>query len=308
MRKKKLQDFVSHISINKTLLKSLILIQKKYPIGKQKKQLLNLKIFINFIINCEKKIKSNNKKALILSFNYHNKYKIDHLLMKNITEAASEILGHMIVQNKEGNKSVFVYDRNRDFSINKGSRYHQTREGGSIHTDNVNVSLKWNYMILSCLSPGLVGGETILVSAKDIYRKLSKKFKLAKKILQQNFYWEKRGVSNTFYKAPILKINNRGEPEFRYLRPYLVSAYFKKGKSLSDKQLYALDVLDALLESPENQYRFYMKPGDLILSLDSEVLHGRTSFSDYYESKTIHTKNKSNLPLKRTMVRTWIKR
>lgn len=308
MNKLKKNNFVSRIYINKILIKALISIQKKYYPKEQKNQLLNLKIFRNFIINCEKKIKSNNVKVLILSFNCNNKYKIDHLLMKNITEAASKVLGNLVVQNMTGDKLVLVYDRSRNFSINNRARYHQTREGGSIHTDNVNVSLKWNYMILSCLSSAMIGGETILLSAKNIYKELSKKFKLAKKILQQNFYWEKRGISNTFYKAPILKINNRGEPEFRYLRPYLVSAYFKKGKSLSDKQLYALDVLDALLESPENQYRFYMKPGDLILSLDSEVLHGRTSFSDYYESKTIHTKNKSNLPLKRTMVRTWIKR
>ena len=34
---------------------------------------------------------------------------------------------------------------------NTGARYHQTREGGSIHTDNVNVSSRWKYMILSCL-------------------------------------------------------------------------------------------------------------------------------------------------------------
>ena len=92
---------------------------------------------------------------------------------------------------------MLVYDRDRELSINKGGRYHQTREGGSIHTDNVNVSLKWDYMILSCLSSGLVGGETILVNAKDVYNQLNKKFNLSKKILQKNYYWEKRGVANS---------------------------------------------------------------------------------------------------------------
>ena len=114
--------------------------------------------------------------------------------------------------------------------------------------------------------------------------------------------------SKTFYKAPILKINKKGEPEFRHLRSYLISAYERKGKSLTKKQLYALDVLDALLESSENQYRFYMNPGDLILALDAQILHGRTSFSDHYKAKTIFANNKPNLPLKRTMVRTWIQR
>ena len=308
IKNKKKNNFVSKVSINKSLLKSLIYIQKKHQPSQQKKQLLNLKIFKNFIINCEKKIKYNNKKVIIVSFNPNNKYKIGHFLMENITDVASNFLGHLIAQNKEGKKNVLVYDRGRDLSINKGARYHQTREGGSIHTDNVNLSLKWNYMILSCLSEGQVGGETILINAKDIYEKLRKRFKLAKKILQKNFYWEKRGVAKTFYSAPILKINNKGEPEFRYLRPYLESAHIKKKKPLSSKQLYALDVLDALLESSDNQYRFYMKAGDLILTLDSQILHGRTSFSDHYQSKSILTNNKTNLPLKRTMVRTWIKK
>ena len=163
------KNFVSHVPVNKNLLKELISIQKKYPPKDQNSKLFNSNMFKKFIINCEKKIRFSNKKALVLSFNRNNKYKIDHILMKNITFSASKILGRLIIQNKEGNKLVVVYDRNRKFSIDKGARYHQTREGGSIHTDNVNVSLKWDYMILSCLSPGLVGGETILVSAKDNY-------------------------------------------------------------------------------------------------------------------------------------------
>lgn len=307
MSKFKKNNFVNHIEINKSLLNSLIIIQKKYSFKEQKKQLLNLKEFKNFIINCKKKIKSGKLKALIISFSRKNKFQINYLLMKNITDAASKILGKLIIQNKEGNESVLVYDRDRKLSINNNARYHQTREGGSIHTDNVNVSLKWDYMILSCLSSGLVGGETILVNAKDVFIKLNKEYKFAKKILQQNFYWEKRGLSNSYYKAPILKINRKGEPEFRYLRPYLESAHKKKGIPLSNKQLYALDVLDALLESSDNQYRFKMRPGDLLLALDSQVLHGRTSFSDYYESKTPFINKKVNAPLKRTMVRTWIK-
>ena len=123
IKNKKKNNFVSKVSINKSLLKSLIYIQKKYQPPQQKKQLLNLKIFKNFIINCEKKIKYNNKKVIIVSFNPNNKYKIGHFLMKNITDVASNFLGHLIAQNKEGKKNVLVYDRGRDLSINKGSLF-----------------------------------------------------------------------------------------------------------------------------------------------------------------------------------------
>mgnify|MGYP001171690467 FL=1 len=301
------KNFVGKVNVTNSLLKSLVFIQKNYSPDKQKKHLSDLKNFKKFINNCERKLKNSNKKVIIISFNSNNKYKINHVLMKNITEIASSFLGDLVAQNKEGKKNVVVYDRGRNLSINKGARYHQTREGGSIHTDNVNVSSKWKYMILSCLAEGQVGGETILVSAKNVYEKLKKNFKQANKILQKKFIWEKRGVAKSFYTAPILKINENGEPEFRYLRPYLESAHIKKKKPLSDKQLYALDVLDALLDSSENQYRCHMKSGDLVLALDSQVLHGRTCFSDYYKSKSVLANNATKLPLKRTMVRTWIK-
>ena len=46
-------------------------------------------------------------------------------------------------------------------------------ERENVHTGNVNVSL--NEYILSCLAEGQVGGETILVSAKNVYE-TKKKF------------------------------------------------------------------------------------------------------------------------------------
>ena len=65
----------------------------------------------------------------------------------------------------------------------------------------------------------------------------------------------------------------------------MMSAHQKVGTPLKPIQLYALDVLDSLLESPSNQIRFNLVPGDVLLTKDSQVLHGRTSFSDYYNSK-----------------------
>jgi hypothetical protein len=58
----------------------------------------------------------------------------------------------------------------------KGSRYHQTREGGSIHTDNVNIPSSLGLFMFGCLSNAKAGGETILVDSKQIHKELSKKF------------------------------------------------------------------------------------------------------------------------------------
>ena len=260
--------------------------------------------FQNLIIQTKKKLKKN-KLGILLRFGH--KKRLSPTTIINISESIIELLGKEVVQDNKGNKLVFVYDRDRKLSINSGGRYHQTREGGSIHTDNVNLKDKWDFLLLSCVSLGEVGGDSILVSGNKIYNILKNKHKLALKILKKNFLWERRGIEESFYKSPIIKINKKKKPEFRYLRPYMISDHQKMNKPLSASQLYALDILDSLLENPENQIRLKLIPGDILLTRDAEVLHGRTSFSDYIKSRDIFSKKNRSLPFKRTMIRAWIK-
>jgi len=78
---------------------------------------------------------------------------------------------------------------------------------------------------------------------------------------------------------------------------------------MTKKQLFSLDTLDAILEDSSNQIRKKMHPGDLLLVKDSQFFHGRTSFSDYFNSKEIFSYNNKNKKkfFKRTMLRAWIK-
>ena len=116
------------------------------------------------------------------------------------------------------------------------------------------------------------------------------------------------GQSETSNKAPILTYDKKKQPNFRYLRPYLESAHVKAGKQLSAKQLYALDVLDALLESSKFQFRYKMQKGDILFNLDSKVLHGRTAFSDDLNALPLNEIKGNDNILKRTMIRVWIKK
>ena len=260
--------------------------------------------FQKLIIEEKKKLK-NNKLGVLLRFGHKKKLNPSTVIL--ISKAIIDLLGKDVVQDDKGNKLIFVYDRDRKLSINSGDRYHQTREGGSIHTDNVNLKDKWDFLLLSCLSSGEVGGDSILVDGNKIYNILKNRHKLALSILKKNFLWERRGIEESFYKSPIIKINKKKQPEFRYLRPYMISAHQKMRKPLTPRQLYALDVLDSLLENPLNQVRFKLIPGDILLTRDAQVLHGRTSFSDYLKSRDIFSKKTKKLPFKRTMIRAWIK-
>lgn len=298
--------FIKFININKKLYKVLKDLEQK-NIYKSEQPINDL---MKFVKKCKKILDSKNKiKAIMISLytKGQKSSKLSALSIKKLSEIMSGYAGNILHQNSSKDKIIEVYDRNRKLSINKGSRYHQTREGGSIHTDNVNIPARWDYLMFSCLSSAKAGGETILVDAKEIHKELSINFREAKKILEKNFYWEKRGVSDELYKAPILTYDKIKNPNFRYLRPYLESAHIKAKKQLTNRQMYALDVLDALLESNKFQFRYKMQKGDILFNLDSKVLHGRTSFSDSLESLPLEKIKNDESRLKRTMVRVWIK-
>ncbi len=251
----------------------------------------------------------NGKRIVIIKpfIDFHNKYTI--LEQRTISWLLGNELGEALVQNEAGEKSILVFDRDRNNSMVKGARYHQTREGGSIHTDNVNVPFKWEYLVLSCLSPAMSGGENILVNALLVHKILKQKHPDVLAILEKNFYWEQRGVADATYEAPVIIYNQKGEPEFRHLRPYMESAHIKLNSPLTAEQMYALDTLDSILEHSENQYRHTFKAGEILLTHDAQVLHGRTCFSDDFNAVTIHEwKKDHHRPLKRTMDRLWIKK
>ena len=301
------KKFIKFIKIDNELYKDLKNFEKKKNYNKEK---LNFRLKY-FIKKCKKILDAKNSiSGIIISLYPQNEKssKLSAYTIKLLSEQMARYVGDILPQNNFKDKVIEVFDRDRKLSINRGSRYHQTREGGSIHTDNVNIPSRWDYLLFSCLSNAKAGGETILVDAKKIHDELLNNFIEAKKILEKNFFWEKRGVANELYKAPILTYDKKKNPNFRYLRPYLEAAHVKAKKELTKKQLYALDVLDALLESHKFQLRYKMQKGDILFNLDSKVLHGRTSFSDSLNALPLNKLGKDETRLKRTMIRVWIKK
>jgi alpha-ketoglutarate-dependent taurine dioxygenase len=251
----------------------------------------------------------NGKRIVIVKpfIDLHNKYTIEE--QRTISWLLGGVLGEALVQNEAGEKAILVFDRDRKNSMAQGARYHQTREGGTIHTDNVNVPYVWEYLILACVSPAMSGGENILVNGLYVHKILKEKHPDVLAILEKNFSWEQRGVADATYEAPVISYNQKGEPLFRHLRPYMESAHRKLDRPLTDEQMYALDTLDAILEHSDNQYRHSFKAGEILLTFDSQVLHGRTCFSDAFNALVIHDwKKDHHRPLKRTMDRLWIKK
>ncbi len=136
------------------------------------------------------------------------------------------------------------------------------------------------YLILACAAPALVGGETILIRARDVVERLAD-FPEVLRTLSEPFWFEGRGMQAEpgLFQMPILTISAEG-PSFRYLRSYIDSAHRRAGEPFTAEQTYALDMLDALLETGALQQRPAMRQGDVLIANDCRVFHGRTSFID----------------------------
>lgn len=192
----------------------------------------------------------------------------------------ANLFGEPIVQNQEGHRFVSVWARAGGKRVVDGARYHQTREGGGPHTDNVSIPEKWEYLVFSCIRPAHIGGESILLSGFSVHQALLGTVPGALDILRQPFWWEYRGISSDLFEAPIITYDVAGEPHFRYLRKYMESAHQRAGVPLTAEQVWALDCLEAILDLTHLQYRRRIEEGEILITHDSQVLHARTFFCD----------------------------
>ena len=193
--------------------------------------------------------------------------------------SVANLLGDPLVQNADGDRLIAVYARPGNRRVVEGARYHQSREGGGPHTDNVSLPEMWDYLVFSCVRPAAIGGESILIDGFAVHRELQR-VPDALRILEGPFWWEYRGISEGVFQAPIVTYDSDGQPRFRYLRKYLESAHRRAGDPLSDEQIWALDVLEALVDRHDLQWRTSLRAGEILVTVDSQVLHARTAFAD----------------------------
>ena len=215
----------------------------------------------------------------------------------SIYTLASKILGELIIQNIKQEKIVEIKDVGK--SMKTGGRYHETKEGGSHHTDSPQWKNVPDYLGLFCVHNAKKGGTNLFLSAYTIHNRILQERKDLLDIFYEKFYFDKRGEfkdgeSPTVFQ-PIFELKNK-KLFFRYLRNYIDAGHDIQNQPLSQPQKDALTYLDNLMRMEDITLKYDLKPGDMVFSDNHWVVHGRTSFEDYDDEN-----------LKRFMLRTWIK-
>jgi alpha-ketoglutarate-dependent taurine dioxygenase len=215
----------------------------------------------------------------------------------SIYTLTSKILGELIIQNIKQEKIIEIKDVGK--SMKTGGRYHETKEGGSHHTDSPQWKNVPDYLGLFCVHNAKKGGTNLFLSAYTIHNRILQERKDLLDIFYEKFYFDKRGEfkdgeSPTVFQ-PIFELKNK-KLFFRYLRNYIDAGHDIQNQPLSQPQKDALTYLDNLMHMEDITLKYDLKPGDMVFSDNHRVVHGRTSFEDYDDEN-----------LKRFVLRTWIK-
>ena len=214
-----------------------------------------------------------------------------------IYQNVCRILGTLYVQNDKNQKLVQVQDSGK--SMKSGGRYHQTKEGGSYHTDSPQWEKVPDFIGMCCINPAKKGGESKFVSVYSIHNKMLKEHKQFLEMLYQQFHFDKRGEfeskeSPTVFE-PIFTYNNN-QLKCRYLRDYINDGQMIQNTPLSKEQNEALDIFDKIIHDENLVMSYKLRQNEMVFFNNNRIMHGRTSFEDF-----------EGIENKRLMIRTWIK-
>lgn len=187
-------------------------------------------------------------------------------------------LGSARSQNAQGHILGHVRDL-RQSSKDPNTRIYQTAERQSFHTDSADVVglLFWK--------EARSGGESLLVSALSIYNRMRQQRPDLLKILFEPIATDRRGEipegEKPYMDIPVLNWFE-GYLTVFYQRQYIESAQrFDDVPQLSEIQIEALDLFDALANDPELHFRMQLQPGDMQFVYNHSQLHDRTAFVDW---------------------------
>ena len=211
-----------------------------------------------------------------------------------IYQNVCRVLGTLYVQNDKNQKFVQVQDSGK--SMKSGGRYHQTKEGGSYHTDSPQWEKVPDFIGMCCINQAKKGGESKFVSAYSIHNKMLKEHKPFLEMLYQQFHFDKRGEFEskelpTVFE-PIFTYNNN-QLKCRYLRNYINDGQMIQNTPLSKEQNKALDIFDKIIHDENLVVSYKLRQNEMVFFNNNRVMHGRTDFEDFEN--------------KRLMIRTWIK-
>lgn len=195
-------------------------------------------------------------------------------------------MGQPVTQNPRGDllgKVENVGDAN-----NKSTRVYETNAYLPYHTDLSDV------VGLLSIRKAKHGGLSSLVSAATVYNRILENYPEYLGYYYHPAYCDHLGDPEPTL-TPIFSYHDN-KLSCRYLRAYIELGHERKGISLSQVQIDALDIFDEYIQDPDLRLDMMLEPGDMQFCNNYCVMHSRSSFED-----------DEDLSKRRKLLRLWLK-
>src|SRR5688572_13460888 len=188
-------------------------------------------------------------------------------------------LGRARSQNAKGHLLGHVKDLGLDIADPR-VRYYQTSRKLEYHADSVDV------VGLLCLQTAKSGGESFIASSMTVYNEILACRPDLLPSLFEPFPTDRRGEvpegMQPWFDMPVYHWH-QGRLTGIYVRQYIESAQaqFPQARRLTQDQVAAMDLIDALVNDPQIHLRMAFLPGDMQFLHNHQILHSRNDFENW---------------------------
>jgi hypothetical protein len=210
--------------------------------------------------------------------------------------SVAALFGVVQEQDWKGNKIYLVRDEGHMTGMEAGmiasrvASSSKSRERLDLHND---AAPRWvredpvDLVVLLAAHQAQYGGETLLVSARAVWEEIIRRDPEAARSLQRDFRFNRsaEGIPDgelDYTTGPVFSLDGDWFT-VRCNRFRIETAARDLGLPLTDDQVRALDLMDAVLADPDFQLRFTLQPGECLVIDDRTVVHARTAFRDQPE-------------------------
>lgn len=187
-------------------------------------------------------------------------------------------LGKAVSQNGKGHVLGHVRDLGYDVD-DPNARVYQTDRRQFYHADSCDI------VGLMCLKKAQSGGLSSIISSTTLYNEMMARDPGLAAELFRPFKVDRRGEvpagMDPYFSVPIMNWFG-GRLTCYYVRRYIESAQrFGDVAPLTERQIQALDLFDAIAEENDVHLNMDFEPGDLQFLHNHQILHDRTDYVDW---------------------------
>lgn len=189
--------------------------------------------------------------------------------------------GEAVGQNQMGDVVGHVMNVARDWNTDNHGRGYQSRDALSFHCD------KNDAVALMCWNGAKSGGLSCIASSAAIHNAMLERRPDLLELLYGPFHVDFRGEEMEGHKPyniqPVFTRRD-GRVYGRYGRTYIMTGQrFDDAPQLTDDQIAAVDMVDAMANSDEFRLDMTFERGDIQILNNHVILHSRTAFEDWPE-------------------------